>query len=849
MSRLHKLVEFAGRTNLRRSFTAAGFLVASSAVVSYVLLDVVLPRLPNIGPLRSLVNDARSSGTRLELAFWGSVMVAGIALLIGKRSRTWLLAAIVLASTSSIALYEATLNPHALVAPSVAVGAAAFFGFSPSTNLDAVYAMYALTASVAVILVVAGRLLPRRRTGLVRISGSSKLASTTDVSPTVSNHFPRRAAWFVIVFSVLLVLAACLPDLHALVAATRTQQYVSEWDSDNDLTWLYFAARGLVPMKDFWFPYGNSLVFQSSLLGGSMLYFGYQAVTILGYTWVFWRLSGRRAVVTCLAELGLVLALPLINADEVWDQVGVFWRYGFAFMIGLVFCIVRTTEAPRARLWARLAFSLIVAIAAFSELDLLAYAAISCLMVFLIECAARIWQMKSEHSVVAKWSDWIAGLSGDLLGPAIAVAAFVIVSALRGQLGNMIAFYAHPGAFDAYTDVNVPLFSGFASLFSLDVVFLWLPAVVFGGAIVIRWGVARSQNNLLVAMLASVSGAGALFLTKDVVRPITTDLTLVLVLVALLCIVAAANQLLLHGRHAAPVALGLIVGLLAAAIVGSGEVPTLTSGVGAAPARLYHDLVTVIRPTRADITVERERFAPFHFSQYSSELDLANAIKPLIGRSTSNVYVLGDAEIEYILLNQRPPWEINLFNASPIGDQRHVVAWLHDYRPAVVIDAPNLVTDGVPMPVRVPLIYQQIVATYEPERVVAGYEVLRRMRVGERPAAQFWLKTLGDVLDLGAIPDSESPIPRVEAGNVQTPVLHMRTKRGITAGLVGVPLVFGKSVVTVEFQLTPGRTTYEIPVDRLWPWGLSHQVKIVGAASRGSFATLSSGSMPSSRLY
>jgi hypothetical protein len=260
-------------------------------------------------------------------------------------------------------------------------------------------------------------------------------------------------------------------------------------------------------------------------------------------------------------------------------------------------------------------------------------------------------------------------------------------------------------------------------------------------------------------------------------------------------------------------------------------------------------LVTVIRPTRADIAVERERFAPFHFSQYSSELDLANAIKPLIGRSTSNVYVLGDAEIEYILLNQRPPWEINLFNASPIGDQRHVVAWLDDYRPAVVIDAPNLVTDGVPMPVRVPLIYQQIVATYEPERVVAGYEVLRRMRVGERPAAQFWLKTLGDVLDLGAIPDSESPIPRVEAGNEQTPVLHMRTKRGMTAGLVGVPLAFGKSVVTVEFQLTPGRTTYEIPVDRLWPWGLSHQVKIVGAASRGSFATLSSGSMPSSRLY
>ena len=52
--------------------------------------------------------------------------------------------------------------------------------------------------------------------------------------------------------------------------------------------------------------------------------FAYESVGIAGYAWVFWRLSGQRVVLTCLAVLGLVLATPLI---------GEFPRYGFALML------------------------------------------------------------------------------------------------------------------------------------------------------------------------------------------------------------------------------------------------------------------------------------------------------------------------------------------------------------------------------------------------------------------------------------------------------------------------------------------------------------------------------------
>lgn len=803
-------------------------------------------------PLGTLVRDARSSGTRLELAIWGSAIVGGLVLLLGRQSRLVLLAGITLGIVSMAALYEATHHPGAATSPMVAVGASAFFGFSLTTNTHAIYAMYSGVLIVAVAFVILVRLVRGNAgihgpaTGRGWRTWRSRLKEPEPLKDAGAQHHrhmaPGRSSWFVVVFSLVLVVAAFLPDLRQLVASTKVTQYSNGFDSTDLLAWTAFASRGLVPMKDFWYPYGNDLIFQSSLFGGPMLYFLYQAVGVAGYGLVFWRLSGRRAVVTCLALLGLVLAGPLI---------GEFPRYGFAFMIGLVFCVVRATPSSRARLWSRVALTVIVAMAAFIEPDLLAYAGTGVLIAMLFDAAARIWRPSPKEPAVESWRSWLRGLSYDLAGPAAAILAAVVVSAVRGQLGNMVAFYGQPGTLSDYSAAGAPLFTGVRSLPSLNVMIVWLPAVLLGVAIVLRWGVGRSRDGLLAVMLAVVAGAGAVLLFKDAVRPLTGDLTLMLVVGLLLVLVAGISALLESGLRISQVAVGLVVGLLAASLAYSGEAPTLTSGVGAAPTRVYRDLVTVISPSSEASLVAKRRFSWFHFGAFPSELSLARKLRPLLGRSSSNLFVLGNNPIEYVLLNQEPPWQINAYNASPIRDQHQVIGWIAKHKPAVVVfDVQDGQTfDGVPNDVRIPLIYQAIARSYEPVTSVSGFDVLQRRKPGQKPAAKFWTSALGQVVNLGSIPDAEPPIPPASPEATSTPVLQVRATSTSPNEQVAVPLSFGGTAITVEFHAVAGRNTYDIPVDRLWPWALSHRVAIAGATTRGWAGTIVKGSMSANRLY
>ena len=407
----------------------------------------------------------------------------------------------------------------------------------------------------------------------------------------------------------------------------------------------------------------------------------------------------------------------------------------------------------------------------------------------------------------------------------------------------------HPGALSAYSGLGVPLLNGLRSLSSLDVVLVWFPAVALGVAVLLRW-VGGPSTSLLSSVLAASSGVGAVLLMKDAVRPLTQDLALVLLVALLACLVTAVANVLDGTTGRASLSIGIITGLLVAALLTSGELGALTTGIGSAPASLYADAKAMLRPSDTDQAVSRQRFSASHFTQYTSELALMRTIRPLLGSGSSNLYILGDAPVEYVLLDQTPPWEINVYNTSPIGDQSRVVTWIDRHRPSVVVldRETGQSFDGVPNVVRIPLVYQKIITSYEPEETLGYFDVLRRMQPGEHPADTFWLKRLGSVLDLGAIPDAEPPIGQAVPGGPHTPVLQVSSDGAASPGLVSVPLSFGGTVVTVEFHAS-GRHRYEIPIDRLWPWALSHRVTLVGPASSGWVATIRTGSMPGSRLY
>ena len=107
--------------------------------------------------------------------------------------------------------------------------------------------------------------------------------------------------------------------------------------------WTEFAARGLTPMRDFWYPYGNEVVFESGLVTGPALLGMFQLALLAAYWWIFWNSAGRRLLASSLALLALLAVQPV---------VGEFFRYGLGLAIALAYTCIdpnRPAAAPPRR--------------------------------------------------------------------------------------------------------------------------------------------------------------------------------------------------------------------------------------------------------------------------------------------------------------------------------------------------------------------------------------------------------------------------------------------------------------------------------------------------------------------
>jgi hypothetical protein len=197
------------------------------------------------------------------------------------------------------------------------------------------------------------------------------------------------------------------------------------------------------------------------------------------------------------------------------------------------------------------------------------------------------------------------------------------------------------------------------------------------------------------------------------------------------------------------------------------------------------------------------------------------------------------------LLDQEVPWEINLYNASPIEDQRRVVAWIQSHRPRyVVLDRRQGETsDYIPDSVRVPFLYQEVIAQYGYVRSVGGFDILERTAPR---SSSFWHSRLGGTIALGSVIESMPQSPPTVASS--EPSLLRVTVANPSGASVTIPLAFGGVREAVSFTAEQGRHAYEVPLNRLWTWTISSRVRVLKPPP-GVRATLLASSVRASDLY
>ena len=305
-------------------------------------------------------------------------------------------------------------------------------------------------------------------------------------------------------------------------------------------------------------------------------------------------------------------------------------------------------------------------------------------------------------------------------------------------------------------------------------------------------------------------------LQKHLVRPMEGQLAVYPIVAGLMFVLLAPCSL----RRGAAIVMGLAGGLFFGTLTADGRLQTVPDLLADGPRRLAGVLASLSHRSGFD-RANAERYAPARFLRHTDETAVVLALETRT-KGPVTLFALSDSPVLYILTGQPPVWMSNMFNASPVSEQRRVSDWLTRSRPDfVVFKRDQLTLDGIQSVVRLPLVFDAVMAHYVPDGRIKDYEVMRRRNGTEAVPLDRWLELFGTSIDLGRLPTiiDAAKRPTCSQTEVCDEYVVIRTARNVSTGQPAVcALDVDGRRFDIHFQLESGVTSYTIPLSRLWIW-------------------------------
>lgn len=728
--------------------------------------------------LGELAGEPRIRGAALLLG-----VLVPVAVLPGVRRRVVGVAALAgawLAAVVAMDVLPRHFSPRPAV--TVAVGGAAYFD-TPYMGAQ-VAEVLGLSLVLAVGLVVAVAL---------RRAGRAPAAVAFPAAPMApADRRTRR----LLLAGCALVALTLVPDVRAFVNnGSAVAPY--NWDVGNGVAWVWFLDHGLVPMKDFFYPYGHTWVFRLLPAGGLLEWLDRVALLSL-VAWSVWRLSGRRVV-------PVVLCLGAVAVAGTWTPS--LWRYLPALVVPATYAALgpaRHTRLARGHL----VFGAACLFTALLEADLLIYALAGCGLVFMGELASGAVALGPLRLLRA--------LALDALPFVGAVALLLLVWVASGSFDGNASFLGDLRGTSAASAPNELQYGGLVNFFvrpSAASVRIAAPALLLAAGLMLSL-VGRPRQRAVGSLLLAASGVTFCLVLKHLVRPV--DQLTMIPFVALLW-----AAILLWERRTLPIALavGAFVGATVAEFQQTNSVSGYVGGALQAPANVVRSADILVHPGQVE-AARRARFADQRFAAFTEPAAAADYRRAVGG--SRDFAVLGDAQLLYPLLRgTKVPFHYELYDAARVREQRKMVAELRAQSPRYLLWRRDFAMDDVPYPVRTPMVFAYAIQHYAPVRLGATTDILRARRPGEPIDLKYWTGRLGTI-DLGFIP-SISRGPTLErcsggAGCVEYALVRGRARTKGQDIRLQVHSRRGDFEAVVRGRRDVDR--YGVRLDRLWFWPL-----------------------------
>jgi hypothetical protein len=582
------------------------------------------------------------------------------------------------------------------------------------------------------------------------------------------------------------------------------------WDDANMLAWAFMVHAGLLPFRDFWYPYSGAylqvLPFPTNVISGVL-----HSVLVL---WVSFAallaVTGRR-LGNALAIFGLLLAPMFLGILPGW------YRYLLAVDVALLY--VAVCDLRRLEWKTHLPFAAFTGYAFFFEPSQVIYAGIGIAAHTVLAVLSGLQGRGLRERAIAD----AQVLKQRLVYVAIPMLAGITVSLLfyaaNGMLPGLWAFEKSVGDQGDYGAWPAQVSDWVLPYLQPDTVFLLM--YLLTSYAVYRWLRKKSgANDPLGNALMVLCCTTFVVMQKQIVRPHgMTQIRLYPYTAALIFGLIVWRERKLAGRVVIVAFLGCILGISVHRNVVSG---IYQQDIVEGPQKIAGAFEVALHRRDEIGPANATMFARSRFVGFDSENAVVDNLVQVCGLlSQDTVYVLGDASVFYPLLNQPAPYITNSYNDSPIYEQQTMVDWFHRKNPRYVIWETNpLSYDDVPHMVRLPLIYSYVVEHYQFVRAIGPYHILELIPPSQAPDLEYWRRVLGSSVDLGAIPGlaraseyaaCEGDVARCDA------VLVVRYPQSGAVARSKLTIDIDANF-HVQFDVRPGKREYVVNLNRLWFW-------------------------------
>ncbi len=395
-------------------------------------------------------------------------------------------------------------------------------------------------------------------------------------------------------------------------------------------------------------------------------------------------------------------------------------------------------------------------------------------------------------------------------------AAFVLVL-IWVAMGSFAGNFRFLSQFSAVSAQSAPNEVSFGSLgymtvrpsaYALQVAAPALLAVA--GLVWARFGPAGS--GAVRSVLLATAGVSLMLLFTVLVR-YNLELSLELVTVGLAWSVILAWT---WGSSVRAAACGAsIAALLAWGNEGGGVSQYLNAAVKSPVSAVQSVRAVFDRGARARAAIAE--LSPARFAGWPDEVTARDYTRTVTAVPRPQFAILGDSQMTYVLLDQRPLYELEMYDAGRISEQRNMLSELSARRPPYLILSQGFDQDGIPYDVRDPLLYTWMVRNFVPVTVFPEVDILRRRKARQEIPARFWTSQLGAAENLSYIPSMSDAAGSSRCTGGSGCVRYALASGRAPAGTLVTLTVSGQGrAYQVQFLARSDVSVYPVRLDRLW---------------------------------